>query len=129
MAVLHDERILDINTDCSEFCPHPEHLHVLAVAAYQLDEATQQRVGRLNLFAVGGSDGHTSFNNLQQAMKSVSLTPVALQRCKHAAGPGTGRWQASLARRAGEHVQTIGIGALLVCPHIIYVPIPLFGCY
>lgn len=56
MALLHDERVLDINTDCAEFCPHPEHLHVLAVAAYQLDEATQQRVGRLSLFATGACD-------------------------------------------------------------------------
>jgi hypothetical protein len=57
MALLHDERVLDINTDCAEFCSHPEHLHVLAVAAYQLDEATQQRVGRLSLFATGACDG------------------------------------------------------------------------
>ncbi len=54
-AVLHDQRTQPVNTDCAEFCPHPEHHDVLAVAAYELQEASQQRIGRLDLFRVAGA--------------------------------------------------------------------------
>lgn len=59
MAVLHDQRVLGINTDCAEFCTHPQHHDLLAVAAYQLDEASQQRVGRVMLYrsAAAGGEG------------------------------------------------------------------------
>jgi hypothetical protein len=54
-AVLHDQRTQPVNTDCAEFCPHPEHLDILAVAAYELQEASQQRIGRLDLFRVAAA--------------------------------------------------------------------------
>ena len=50
MAVLHEERKLELNADCAEFCPFPGHQDLLAVGTYQLDEQKQQRHGRLHLF-------------------------------------------------------------------------------
>ena len=52
MAVLHEERKLELNADCAEFCPTPGRQDLLAVGTYQLDEQEQQRHGRLYLFRV-----------------------------------------------------------------------------
>lgn len=48
----HEERILDLNADCVEFCPSAGHEHLLAVGTYQLDEATKTRHGRLLLYSL-----------------------------------------------------------------------------
>jgi hypothetical protein len=49
---LHDSRVLDLNADSAECCPVPGLRHWLAVGTYQLQESTQQRLGRLYLFAL-----------------------------------------------------------------------------
>jgi hypothetical protein len=51
-AVLHQALELELNADSTEFCPWPESLDLLAVGTYQLDEATQSRLGRLHLYTL-----------------------------------------------------------------------------
>lgn len=52
---LLQELILDLNTDVAEFCPGPpSHQQLLAIGTYQLDEASQQRHGRLHLYSLSG---------------------------------------------------------------------------
>jgi hypothetical protein len=46
---LYEERILDLNADCCEFCPGPPH-DLLAVGTYALDESTRQRNGQLLVY-------------------------------------------------------------------------------
>lgn len=46
----HDRRTLPLNTDVAEWCPTPQATSLLAVGTYQLDEASQQRLGRLHLY-------------------------------------------------------------------------------
>eukprot|EP00879_Flechtneria_rotunda_P013070 GHRR01013650.1.p1 GENE.GHRR01013650.1~~GHRR01013650.1.p1 ORF type:complete len:411 (+),score=102.83 GHRR01013650.1:717-1949(+) len=46
----HQEVLLDLNTDCVEFCPLHGNHQWLAVGTYQLDEATKLRNGRLYLY-------------------------------------------------------------------------------
>ena len=50
MASLLHSITLDLNPDSTEFCPWPGHHALLAVGTYQLDEASQQRLGRLHLY-------------------------------------------------------------------------------
>lgn len=52
MPTLHQELILDINTDCAEFCPDPAQPDLLAVGTYQLDEATSTRAGVLHIYSL-----------------------------------------------------------------------------
>lgn len=54
-ARLHQELILDINTDVAEFCTSPNNYHILAVGTYQLDEATRERHGRLHMYSLANS--------------------------------------------------------------------------
>lgn len=49
MAVLHQERTLELNADSTEWCPTQGSRDLLAVGTYQLDEATSSRNGRLAL--------------------------------------------------------------------------------
>jgi hypothetical protein len=64
-AVLHDSRTQPVNTDCVEFCPHPDHHDILAVAAYELQEASQLRIGRLDLLrAARAADGSRQLQHL-----------------------------------------------------------------
>ena len=51
MALL-DKRVLDLPADCAEFCPDSNGNHLLAAGTYELNEQTQQRTGRLYLYAV-----------------------------------------------------------------------------
>ncbi len=46
MAILHEERTLDLHADSAEWCPQPGSQDYLAVGTYQLDEASNQRHGR-----------------------------------------------------------------------------------
>lgn len=48
----HDRRTLPLNTDVAEWCPTPQAASLLAVGTYQLDEATQQRLGRLHMYGL-----------------------------------------------------------------------------
>ena len=40
------ERELDLEADCSEFCPFDGYRDTLAVGTYHLDEKSQSRSGR-----------------------------------------------------------------------------------
>lgn len=46
----HQEITLDLNADVVEWCPLQPHHRILAAGTYQLNEATQQRTGRLYLY-------------------------------------------------------------------------------
>lgn len=48
----HQELLLDLNSDCAEFCPLEGYHNLLAVGTYQLNEDTQQRQGRLHLYSL-----------------------------------------------------------------------------
>jgi hypothetical protein len=64
-AQLHQELILDLNTDVAEFCTSPNHYNLLAVGTYELDEATRERHGRLHVYSlVNSSTGSNSQPNL-----------------------------------------------------------------
>lgn len=55
VAVLHQELLLPLHADVSEFCPAltPDpHSSLLAVGTYQLDETAGKRDGQLHLFRV-----------------------------------------------------------------------------
>ncbi|KAF6262815.1 WD40-repeat-containing domain protein [Scenedesmus sp. NREL 46B-D3] len=52
MAQCHQELLLDLNADCSEFCSSPGHQDWLAVGTYQLHEASSTRHGRLYLYSL-----------------------------------------------------------------------------
>lgn len=49
---LCQELLLELNTDCLEFCQLQDSTWRLAVGTYQLDEATGTRHGRLHMFSV-----------------------------------------------------------------------------
>jgi hypothetical protein len=49
---LCQELLLELNTDCLEFCQLQDSTWRLAVGTYQLDEATGIRHGRLHMFSV-----------------------------------------------------------------------------
>ncbi|GMH36408.1 hypothetical protein BSKO_04276 [Bryopsis sp. KO-2023] len=55
--MLLDSRVLELNSDCCEFCPVEGSQDLLAAGTYQLDEATQTRKGKLFLFSDEGGDG------------------------------------------------------------------------
>jgi hypothetical protein len=52
MAILHEERTLDLHADSAEWCPQPGSQDYLAVGTYQLDEASNQRHGRWAVITV-----------------------------------------------------------------------------
>lgn len=100
MAVLHEERKLELNADCAEFCPFPGHQDLLAVGTYQLDEQEQLRHGRLYLFRV-------------MQPQRLSSTELAVLECAGACPPVTslnaigagylyGHWQ--LRCVGGNHI-------------------------
>lgn len=76
MAVLHEERKLELNADCAEFCPYTGHEDLLAVGTYQLDEQEQQRHGRLYLFRI-------------MQHQQLSSTQLAVLDCAGACPPVT----------------------------------------
>ena len=49
-AHCQDSLTLPLPADVAEWCPHPAALSALAVGTYQLDEGSQQRVGRLHMY-------------------------------------------------------------------------------
>jgi hypothetical protein len=62
---LHQELILDINTDVAEFCTCQNYYNLLAVGTYELNEATRERHGRLHMYSlVNSSTGSYSQPNL-----------------------------------------------------------------
>lgn len=56
-AILHQELLHELNTDCVEFCPAPQHPDWLVLGSYQLDEKTGKRHGGLDLFRVSRRGG------------------------------------------------------------------------
>ena len=68
MQRVHQEIILSLNADSTEFCPIDGLQHLLAVGTYELDEASQRRQGLLHLYALTSSpaqDCGTSLCNWQ----------------------------------------------------------------
>ena len=55
-AHCHDRYTLPLPADVAEWCPHPAALSALAVGTYQLDEVSQQRVGRLHMYRLDRSE-------------------------------------------------------------------------
>lgn len=53
---VHDTLTMPLNTDVVEWCPAPGLQRCLAVGTYQLDEASGQREGRLQLYTLDGSN-------------------------------------------------------------------------
>jgi hypothetical protein len=49
-AHCQDRLTLPLPADVAEWCPHPAALSALALGTYQLDESSQQRVGRLHMY-------------------------------------------------------------------------------
>lgn len=56
-AVTHEQITLDLNADVAEWCPLPRRHRLLAAGTYQLNEASQQREGRLYLYELQGEIG------------------------------------------------------------------------
>lgn len=55
---LHDEKRMDLNADCVEFCNCAGHEDLVAVGTYELKEEIQKRIGELFLYQLQfGSDG------------------------------------------------------------------------
>lgn len=52
----HQEILLDLNSDCAEFCTDEHHYNLLAVGTYQLDEASTKRNGRLYLYSLHAAE-------------------------------------------------------------------------
>lgn len=90
-ARLHQEILLELNADSTEYCPNKEYHNILAVGTYQLDEATQQRLGRLFLYQTEG---------VQQAAETPECPPeyrLALQHQQDIPGIFDLKWQPSVA--------------------------------
>lgn len=79
MAVLHQEIIHELNTDCVEFCPSTETPDWLLLGSYQLNEKTGDRHGGIDLFRV------------EHAAAAARLAPAASVR--GIAGVFDARWQ------------------------------------
>ena len=55
---LHDEKRMDLNADCVEFCNCTGHEDLVAVGTYELKEEIQKRIGELFLYQLQfSSDG------------------------------------------------------------------------
>jgi diphthamide biosynthesis protein 7 len=70
-STTHQELTLELTADVAEWCPLPSHRRLLAAGTYQLDEATQQRHGRLHLYQLRG--------DLEAAVPAVA--PLHLHPC------------------------------------------------
>lgn len=55
MQQLHQEIVLSLNADSTEFCPVEGLQHLLAVGTYELDESSQTRNGLLYLYELVSS--------------------------------------------------------------------------
>lgn len=73
----HDQHQLPLNADVAEWCPAPQALSALAVGTYQLDEATQQRMGRLHMYALQ-RDGAPAAAAVEQA----ACVPLSSQQLR-----------------------------------------------
>lgn len=78
---LQQALVLDFNADSTEFCPwHGPAARLLAAGTYQLDEPTQQRLGRLYLYAVtlgqATSDGEAAAESLHGSAPAAHLQPL-----------------------------------------------------
>ena len=63
---IHQQLTLELNADVAEWCPLPHpHSRLLAAGTYQLNEATQQREGRLYIYQLIGDITHGSQLSLQ----------------------------------------------------------------
>lgn len=49
--MLCSSRVLDLNADCCEFCPVENLEEILAVGTYQLEESSQNRIGKLYVYS------------------------------------------------------------------------------
>ncbi len=97
MAVLHQELLLDLNADCVEFCPSPDQPDLLAVGTYQLDEATNTRVGQLYLYGLQGLAADETLRlHLAGTASVAGIFDVKWWRAQHH------RWQIALALADGS---------------------------
>lgn len=70
VATTHQELTLDLNADVAEWCPAPSSARrLLAAGTYQLNEATQQREGRLYFYRLKGE--------IVRNDQSLSLDPAS----------------------------------------------------
>ena len=56
MSFLHQETVLTVNADSTEFCPVEGLQHLLAVGTYELEERSQQRHGLLHLYVLSTAE-------------------------------------------------------------------------
>lgn len=62
-ATTHQELTLDLNADVAEWCPAPPPAaRLLAAGTYQLNEATQEREGRLYFYRLKGEIARNNAN-------------------------------------------------------------------
>ncbi len=57
MHILHDQRVLAFNADCTACCPNEGHRDLLAAGTYQLSESSGNRIGRLYLYSLRSDEG------------------------------------------------------------------------
>ena len=67
MSSLHQEVVLNVNADSTEFCPISGLQNLLAVGTYELEETSQTRHGLLHLYVLGTDS---------QASKPISAEPT-----------------------------------------------------
>lgn len=68
IAMTHQELTLDLNADVAEWCPLPgPQSRLLAAGTYQLNEATQQREGRVYIYNLKGDIKRNSALSLDLA--------------------------------------------------------------
>ena len=90
MQQLHQEIVLSLNADSTEFCPVESLEHLLAVGTYELDESSQTRNGLLYLYELVSSslqDSNSSSSSWHLQQLQTQFLPGVFDMKWHCNAP------------------------------------------